>query len=217
MCIQSCSKVCVNLWTKDYVHDFFFFFFSPLPNRQTKAWTYGAHTQSGKHSDRQLFFTVCYFVLLKKSAPIFCLARLKLRQMSCFPSGVCIHRDIHVHFTVLYIYTCALWVRQCLTMHVNGNMHMHTLLNLAAVCGCLLLLDDLSVGESSLLLEGSIFFFENQRLRAGSTSSFCSFVLRVIFFFFFGSSLLSYVYLKYFLLNLHKTCGAVEHNKPENY
>lgn len=79
------------------------FFFSPLPNRQTKAWTYGAHTQIGKHSDRQLFFTVCYFVLLKKSAPIFCLARLKLRQMSCFPSGVCIHRDIHVHFTVLYV------------------------------------------------------------------------------------------------------------------
>lgn len=84
-------------------------------------------------------------------------------------------------------------------MHENGSMHMHTLLNLAAVCGCLVLLDDLSVGESSLLLERSfffLFFFLKSKTEGWKHGPFLFFCSPANFF----SVMLSYVHLKYFYL-----------------
>lgn len=65
---------------------------------------------------------------------------------------MCIYSDKYV---LSCVYMRVYEREKCVRMHVYAYIfnlaHMHTLLNLAAVCDCLVLLDDQSVGESSLL------------------------------------------------------------------
>lgn len=109
--------------------------------RQTKAWTHRLH--SG------IVWDTFFSLFVKEScvaAPVFSLAR------RCSSDRCCVFLQ-----SCVFTQTCVCKrerVGQCFRKHVYVYRfhltHTHTLLNLAAVCDCLVL-DDHSVGESSLL------------------------------------------------------------------
>lgn len=77
-------------------------------------------------------------LLLKKVvivAPVFLLVlSLHLRQMLCFPSGMCICTDKYVHS---FVYMCVSQRENCLRKYVYAYLfnlaHMHMPLNLDAI------------------------------------------------------------------------------------
>lgn len=134
----------------------FFLFHTQHCAQDKHTWS----TYMDRDTVRQAAFLQCLlFCVFKETCPSLLFgSTLKLGQIVYLHRQVCAFLCIHV---------CILErererVGQCLTKHVYAyefnEAHMQMLLNLAAVRGCLVLLDDHSVGESSLLLEWTAFF-----------------------------------------------------------